>query len=195
MSEYENYTTAGNLLETLKTAKEKNKATYEELARAAGCTPDTVKNLFSGKNSCANFFQICAIFKALGLSIDEYVGIPKQISAQQTDSTALLKAMEMAQTAYREQIEMMRETRDEYRDAIAKARERHDRREKRQTIFIVILLIIVFLLIGAFIALWTYDILNPTIGWIRKQIVEMANGVHSFFHGDGVEISDWIREI
>lgn len=195
MTEYENYTATSSLLEPLKAAKEKNKVTYEELARAAGCTPDTVKNLFAGKNSCTNFFQLCAIFKVLGLSVDEFVGIPRQISVQQTDSTALLKAMEMAQAAYREQIAMMRETKEDYQKELEKARARHDRREKRQTIFIVILLIIVFLLIGAFIALWTYDILNPTIGWIRKQIVEMANGVRSFFHGGGVEISDWIREM
>lgn len=195
MSEYANYTDAGKLLEALKAAKEKSKATYEELAYTAGCTPDTVKNLFAGKNSCANFFQICAIFKALGLSIDEYVGIPRPVSVQQTDNAALLKAMEMAQTAYREQIAMIRETKDDYQKELEKARARHDRREKRQTIFIIILLVIVFLLIGAFIALWTYDILNPTIGWIRKQIVEMANSMRSFFRGGGVEISDWIREI
>lgn len=104
------------------------------MARVAGCTPDTVKNLFAGK------------------------------------------------------------AKEEYQAEIEKTRARHDIREKRQTVFVIILLVVVFLLIGAFIALWTYDVLNPTVNWIRKQIMEMSNNMKNFIH-DVIEMTDWIMDL
>lgn len=118
------------LLDTLREAKEKSKATYDDLASHAGCNADMIKNIFAGRISCSNFLIICAIFKKTGVSLDEFAEIPLRVdSRSHVDNrafTATLDALNAGETrtdaAHRETIQLLQGSIASYRTALTDAR-------------------------------------------------------------------------
>ena len=176
------------LLDTLREAKEKSKATYDEMAVYAGCNADTVKNIFAGKISCSNFLIICAIFKKIGISIDEFAEIPLRVDTRShVDTLAFTSTLNALQaqdartdSAHRETISLLQNTIGEYRAALTQTRERNANREKKLHAKNVLLCVMVYALLAIIILFVVIDFLSPTVGWWRGNMtgaVRMTAGM------------------
>lgn len=170
------------LLDTLRNAKEKSKATYDEMAVCAGCSADTIKNIFAGKISCANFLTICAIFKKTGVSLDEFAEIPLRVdSRSHVDTLAFTSTLNALQaqdartdSAHRETISLLQNTIGEYRVALTETRERNANREKKLHAKNVLLCVIAYALLAVIMLFVVIDFLSPTVGWWRGHIADAA---------------------
>lgn len=170
------------LADTLKEAKEKSKATYDEMAVCAGCSADTIKNIFAGKISCANFLTICAIFKKTGVSLDEFAEIPLRVdSRSHVDTLAFTSTLNALQaqdartdSAHRETISLLQNTIGEYRVALTETRERNANREKKLHAKNVLLCVIAYALLAVIMLFVVIDFLSPTVGWWRGHIADAA---------------------
>lgn len=170
------------LIDALRDAKAKSEVTQEELAQAAGCTVDTIKNIFAGKISCANFLTICEIFKKLGVSIDQFAEIPLRVDTRsRTDAlsfTATLGALNAAEArtdaAHRETIQLLQGSIASYKTALMDARSRWEAREKRLNGKNMRISIALYAIIFAWIVILIVDFLNPTVGWWRGHLSEAA---------------------
>lgn len=177
------------LIDALREAKAKSEVTQEELAQAAGCTVDTIKNIFAGKISCANFLTICEIFKKLGISIDQFAEIPLRVDTRsRTDAlsfTATLGALNAAEArtdeAHRETIELLQGSIANYKTALADARARWEQREKKLNNKNMRLCIIAFGLIAFVLIMSIVDFLNPTVGWWRGHLSDAAIQITQMF--------------
>lgn len=170
------------LLDTLREAKEKSKATYDEMAVYAGCNADTVKNIFAGKISCTNFLTICAIFKKTGISLDEFAEIPLRVDTRShVDTIAFTSTLNALQaqdartdSAHRETISLLQNTIGEYRAALAETRERNANREKKLHVKNVLLCVIAYALLAVIMLFVVIDFLNPAVGWWRGRLSDAA---------------------
>lgn len=170
------------LLDTLREAKEKSKATYDEMAVYAGCNADMIKNIFAGKISCSNFLIICAIFKKIGISLDEFAEIPLRVDKRShVDTLAFTSTLNALQaqdartdSAHRETISLLQNTIGEYRAALAETRERNANREKKLHAKNVLLCVMVYALLAIIILFVVIDFLSPTIGWWRGHLSDAA---------------------
>ena len=170
------------LLNTLREAKEKSKSTYDEMAVYAGCNADMIKNIFAGKISCSNFLIICAIFKKIGISLDEFVEIPLRVDTRShVDNlafTSTLNALQAqdAQTdsAHRETISLLQNTIGEYRAALTETRERNANREKKLHAKNVLLCVIAYALLAVIMLFVVIDFLSPTVGLWRGRLSDAA---------------------
>ena len=170
------------LLDTLREAKEKSKATYDEMAVYAGCNADMIKNIFAGKISCSNFLIICAIFKKIGISIDEFVEIPLRVDTRShVDTLAFTSTLNALQvqdartdSAHRETISLLQNTIGEYRAALAETRERNANREKKLHAKNVLLCVIAYALLAVIMLFVVIDFLSPTVGWWRGRLSDAA---------------------
>ena len=176
------------LLDTLREAKEKSKATYDEMAVCAGCSADTIKNIFAGKISCSNFLIICAIFKKTGVSLDEFAEIPLRVDTRShVDTIAFTSTLNALQaqdartdSAHRETISLLQNTICEYRAALGETRERNANREKKLHAKNVLLCVIAYALLAVIMLFVVIDFLSPTIGWWRGNMtdaVRMTAGI------------------
>lgn len=179
-----------NLVETLKTAREKSGITYDDLAVSIGYTPDAVKNFFAGKVASNNFFMVCALFKKFGLSVDEFVEIPLHVDSRSAvDNTALLALLDVIKADgaridehHESQLAYMKQQHSEDICSVAAEKERQDKRNRRLVATIIILSLIVFALTLTHAALWIFDFLNPAVGWIRKQVADnFVTAAHKIF--------------
>lgn len=168
------------LLDTLREAKEKSKATYDEMAVYAGCNADMIKNIFAGKISCSNFLIICAIFKKIGISLDEFAEIPLRVDTRShVDTIAFTSTLNALQaqdartdSAHRETISLLQNTIGEYRAALAETRERNANREKKLHAKNVLLCVIAYALLAVIMLFVVIDFLSPTIGWWRGNMTD-----------------------
>ena len=178
-------TASKKLLDALKDAKEKSKATYEDLALRVGCNADAIKNIFAGKTSCSNFLTICEICRELGISVDEFADIPLRVDKRShVDNrafTATLNALTDANartdTAHRETIQLMQGSIANYKTALADARVRWEEREKKLNGKNLRLSIALYAIIFVLIVIMIVDFLNPTVGWWRGHLAEAATQV------------------
>lgn len=67
----------------LKEQKELKKMSTNEIAEKSGIPASTISRILSGKTESASFDNICKIAIALGLSIDELIGIEKEPAKEQ----------------------------------------------------------------------------------------------------------------
>lgn len=170
------------LLDALKEAKQKSKATYEDLALRAGCNVDAIKNIFGGKTSCANFLTVCEICRELGVSIDEIADIPLRVdSRSHVDNrafTATLDALNAGETrtdtAHRETINLLQGSIANYKTALADARVRWEEREKKLNAKNLRLAIALYAIIFVLIMIMLVDFLSPTAGWWRGHLSDAA---------------------
>ena len=170
------------LTDTLKEAKEKSKATYDDLASHAGCNADMIKNIFAGKISCSNFLIICDIFKQLSISLDEFAEIPLRVDTRShVDSiafTATLDAMKemnaRIDAARKDSINMLQHSVENFQTALVEARQRWEIREKKLNTKNLIMSIIIYALIAIIMLFIIIDFLNPTVGWWRGKISDAA---------------------
>ena len=176
------------LLDTLREAKEKSKATYDEMAVYAGCNADTVKNIFAGKISCSNFLIICAIFKKIGISLDEFAEIPLRVDTRShVDNLAFTSTLNALQaqdartdSAHWETIQLLQGSIASYRTALTDARTRWEGREKKLHAKNVLLCVIAYALLAVIMLFVVIDFLSPTIGWWRGNMtgaVRMTAGI------------------
>lgn len=63
--------------------REKLGLTYLSIADQSGLPLSTVKKFFSADSKAPSFFVVAGICKALGVSLDDYVGIEKHLSADE----------------------------------------------------------------------------------------------------------------
>lgn len=177
------------LIDALRDAKAKSEVTQEELAQAADCSVDTIKNIFAGKISCANFLTICAIFKKLGVSIDQFAEIPLRVDTRsRTDAlsfTATLGALNAAEArtdeAHRETIELLQGSIANYKTALADARARWEAREKKLNGKNVRLTIALYAIMFILLIMTIVDFFNPTAGWWRGHLSDAALQVTRLF--------------
>lgn len=176
------------LLDTLREAKEKSKATYDEMAVYAGCNADMIKNIFAGKISCSNFLIICAIFKKTGISLDEFAEIPLRVDTRShVDTLAFASTLNALQaqdartdSAHLETISLLQNTIGEYRAALTETRERNANREKKLHAKNVLLCVIAYALLAVIMLFVVIDFLSPTVGWWRANMtdaVRMTAGI------------------
>ena len=173
------------LLDALKEAKEKSKATYEDLALRAGCNSDTIKNIFGGKTSCANFLTVCEICRELGVSVDEIADIPLRVDKRShVDNrafTATLDALNAGETrtdvAHRETIQLLQGSIANYRTALTDARARWEEREKKLNAKNLRLAIALYAILFVLIMIMLVDFITPTAGWWRGRLAEAATQV------------------
>lgn len=177
------------LLDTLREAKEKSKATYDEMAVYAGCNADTVKNIFAGKISCSNFLIICAIFKKIGISLDEFAEIPLRVDTRShVDSvafTATLDAMKemnaRTDASHRDTINLLQHSIANLQTALTEARQRWELREKKLNAKNLRISIALYAIILVLIILTIADFFNPTIGWWSRHIADAAIQITKVF--------------
>lgn len=170
------------LTDTLKDAKEKSKATYDDLASHAGCNADMIKNIFAGKISCSNFLIICAIFKKTGISLDEFAEIPLRVDTRShVDSvafTATLDAMKemnaRTDASHRDTINLLQHSIANLQTALVEARQRWEIREKKLNAKNVLLCVIAYALLAVIMLFVVIDFLNPTVGWWRGRLSDAA---------------------
>lgn len=170
------------LLDTLREAKEKSKATYDDLASHAGCNADMIKNIFAGKISCSNFLIICAIFKKTGVSLDEFAEIPLRVdSRSHVDNrafTATLDALNAGETrtdtAHRETINLLQGSIANYKTALADARVRWEAREKKLNAKNLRLAIALYAILFVLIMIMLVDFITPMAGWWRGRLSDAA---------------------
>ena len=170
------------LTDTLKEAKEKSKATYDDLASYAGCNADMIKNIFAGKISCSNFLIICAIFKKTGVSLDEFAEIPLRVdSRSHVDNrafTATLDALNAGETrtdaAHRETIQLLQGSIASYRTALTDARARWEEREKKLNAKNLRLAIALYAILFVLIMIMLVDFITPMAGWWRGRLSDAA---------------------
>lgn len=170
------------LLDTLREAKEKSKATYDDLASHAGCNADMIKNIFAGKISCSNFLIICAIFKKIGVSLDEFAEIPLRVdSRSHVDNrafTATLDALNAGETrtdaAHRETIQLLQGSIASYRTALTDARARWEEREKKLNAKNLRLAIALYAILFVLIMIMLVDFITPMAGWWRGRLSDAA---------------------
>lgn len=170
------------LTDTLREAKEKSKATYDDLASHAGCNADMIKNIFAGKISCSNFLIICAIFKKTGISLDEFAEIPLRVDTRShVDTLAFTSTLNALQaqdartdSAHRETISLLQNTIGEYRAALTETRERNANREKKLHAKNVLLCVIAYALLAIIMLFVMIDFLNPAVGWWRGRLSDAA---------------------
>lgn len=177
------------LIDALRDAKAKSEVTQEELAQAAGCTVDTIKNIFAGKISCANFLTICEIFKKLGISIDQFAEIPLRVDTRShmntLSFTATLNALNAAEArtdaAHRETIQLLQGSIANYKTALADARARWELREKKLNGKNMRITIALYAIIFAWIVMLIVDFLNPTVGWWRGHLSDAVIQITQMF--------------
>lgn len=170
------------LTDTLKEAKEKSKATYDDLASHAGCNADTIKNIFAGKISCSNFLIICDIFKQLGISLDEFAEIPLRADTRTNiDSAAMAVMMDAIRdsnartdAAHKDTVCILQNSIAEYKTALEKTRERAETREQKLHARNTIMAIVMYALVAVIILFAVIDFLNPTVGWWRGRLSDAA---------------------
>lgn len=170
------------LIDTLRGGKEKSKKTYEELAAYANCNIDMIKNIFAGKISCGNFLVVCEVFRALGLSIDEFAEIPLRADTRTSiDSAAMAVMMDAIRdssartdAAHKATVCILQNSIAGYKTALEETRERAEARERKLHTRNTIMAVVMYALIAVIILFTVIDFLNPTVGWWRGRLSDAA---------------------
>lgn len=164
--------------EYLQQAKAKTDITYDKIAATVGATSDNVRNLFCGKTAAQNFFFVCSLFKLFNLSIDKYIDNRRAADLPAlSDSSPEVMTSDAFRSALQAQIESQQrmiegyereieDWRTHYKELAAQAA----KRERTYHIREVVQYVLIFLLAGAFIFLFIYDLLHLDRGWIQDYI-------------------------
>lgn len=174
-----------SLAETLQRGCRESGLSIDKAASAVGVTPDSVKNLLYGKTSAQNFFVVCSLFKLFGISVDQYIDNldalpPPELPESVMLSDQFLAALNRQADSHAREIEIYKQElakadaqRTADRQAVVNSDVRHSRRETRQFVVIVLLLIV---MVGIFL----YDLFNPQTGFIRHFWTSLRTSTRNF---------------
>lgn len=138
-------------VEKLKAIRDEKKITNVEIAKISNIPLATVTRVFNGQTPNPTFETISRIAVALGISLDEIIGL------KEPDEPPVVPRIETALNSYSELLqekdERIRELKEE------KERERKD----RYRVTSVLICVVCFLLI-----LLAFDLINGQLGYFRK---------------------------
>ena len=138
-------------VEKLKAIRDEKKITNVEIAKISNIPLATVTRVFNGQTPNPTFETISRIAVALGISLDEIIGL------KEPDEPPVVPRIETALNSYSELLqekdERIRELKEE------KERERKD----RYRVTSVLICVVCFLL-----ALLAFDLINGQVGYFRK---------------------------
>lgn len=138
-------------VEKLKAIRDEKKITNVEIAKISNIPLATVTRVFNGQTPNPTFETISRIAVALGISLDEIIGL------KEPDEPPVVPRIETALNSYSELLqekdERIRELKEE------KERERKD----RYRVTSVLICVVCFLLV-----LLAFDLINGQIGYFRK---------------------------
>ena len=138
-------------VEKLKVIRDEKKITNVEIAKISNIPLATATRVFNGQTPNPTFETISRIAVALGISLDEIIGL------KEPDEPPVVPRIETALNSYSELLqekdERIRELKEE------KERERKD----RYRVTSVLICVVCFLL-----ALLAFDLINGQVGYFRK---------------------------
>jgi transcriptional regulator with XRE-family HTH domain len=138
-------------VEKLKAIRDEKKITNVEIAKISNIPLATVTRVFNGQTPNPTFETISRIAVALGISLDEIIGL------KEPDEPPVVPRIETALNSYSELLqekdERIRELKEE------KERERKD----RYKVTSVLICVVCFLLL-----LLAFDLINGQLGYFRK---------------------------
>ena len=97
-----------NIQEVCKSRKEELKLTYQEISDASGVPLSTVQNFFSKFSKSPSIYTVAPICKALGISLDEVLGISEHLTPTEETLQARNDELERHVDAKADMIEIMR---------------------------------------------------------------------------------------
>lgn len=151
-----NKTEYDEISQIIREAKQERNLTNQQLATAANVPQSFVNKLLAaGTTGSANAFYLASVCEALGLSMDDLMGLPKQEDPGQEDAIAILQ------------------TEIDHRDALLAEKDKQIKMmqkglQSRRTL-IYSLTGLCILLAAALAAYVILDALNPQMGLIREN--------------------------
>lgn len=138
-------------VEKLKVIRDEKKITNVEIAKISNIPLATITRVFNGQTPNPTFETISGIALALGISLDELIGL------KEPNETPVTPRVETALNSYSELLQ-------EKDERIRELKEERDRERKdRYRVTSVLICMVCFLL-----ALLAFDLINGQVGYFRK---------------------------
>lgn len=144
-------------LEKLKKIKEQRKLTNAEIATLSTIPLATVTKIFNGSTPNPTFESVASIAMALGVSLDEVVGL-KEPGEKPIDSK-----IETTITSYAELLKAKDELFKEKEERIKELKAERDRAQKEKGRLLTFLIV----LVAAIVFVLLFDMMNGHMGYFR----------------------------
>ena len=142
-------------VEKLKVIRDEKKITNVEIAKISNIPLATVTRVFNGQTPNPTFETISRIAVALGISLDEIIGL------KEPDEPPVVPRIETALNSYSELLQ-------EKDERIRELKEENERERKDKYRMTCVLICMVILLLGLFGTLLYIDLTTSHVGYFRR---------------------------
>ena len=139
------------------------RVTNQDLAEAIGKSTTTVAQFLRGDAPNASYDTVLALCRELGVSVDEYNGLPHEASDPNPALLERIHSLESERKALTDTLERM----NEHLATCKKSLKMHR--------FVTTVLLVMFCLV---LIILIVDLLNPNVGWVRRALGIAMQALH-----------------
>ena len=139
------------------------RVTNQDLAEAIGKSTTTVAQFLRGDAPNASYDTVLALCRELGVSVDEYNGLPHEVPDPDPALLERIHSLESERKALTDALERM----NEHLVTCKKSLKMHR--------FVTTVLLTMFCLV---LIVLIVDLLNPNVGWVRRALGIAMQALH-----------------
>lgn len=139
------------------------RVTNQDLAEAIGKSTTTVAQFLRGDAPNASYDTVLALCRELGVSVDEYNGLPHEVPDPNPALLERIHSLESERKALTDTLERM----NEHLATCKKSLKMHR--------FVTTVLLAMFCLV---LIILIVDLLNPNVGWVRRALGIAMQALH-----------------